>query len=1194
MPERPIPMHDFAHQKPPDEQEAQFRLASLKQSYDSDGRQHLAEPDPALFSVSPHELRERLAADPQLQAQYEQYLENLRQLRREDRAGSDVIGRQPAPLVERILRSMQGGASFDEKLFRDEELDEARRDPEKFTGLLRTVFDRRPAAALQHISRLRGFFTPEEVKSTIYGAAEREPGESLLWVHQFADAFDDTALNAFIEKSFRSDQRNNAVFLFDHADLVQRLRPDLARGILHAVQGKSFVGGITTCIELGLSTPEEARGVLFKLIRDPELYITDRAVVGTYLGFVKSPEDRAQLQAVIAEQLEDTDYLNRFFILDFEMYGAVLGEEWKQSTVEWAALVDPLALLTSPDVAAAYLPPDLFDALALKVFADPTTKLNWWTHAGLLEDEHFAESHRKLLRQRILAEEPSYAILYPDRVLADIPPAEQPSFIRRLLIERPDRLDANLSIIDRLTDFNEEQKVQFARDLLLRSDSMAFLDAARSPLQSEAARLHRIIPPEQMKEFIFQKLELNPGDTFMRLNELRQVLGSDAEVERVVRQFASRNPREVLARFNYCAYLFPMEERVAMVRDLASQHGEAAASTLRWWADSIPRDVARELVLMLGAKYPDALLGRVDEAVAYLAPGEEREQFVRSLVLENPMVAVGMERYLTPVAPAMTRGAIIAAARSDSGRLAYAPKTIADYLKRLETARTIEQRDFVSVEGMVVYQAIHEIRSQGFGEQFLSLQSPGPLTSRQERQLLDDAYCFALANRIAGTRVAEVFPNSPEQLKAELTERVCAFLDARELDADQRERAIESFGGTTPLLLYGVQHAGNSAVMDLLKEVFRQSGRGEYRRWRFGLDQPMENMTEAGLIPAGITAEQLQAWSTDEESDSATSLESSSADVARAIQTILRTNAPDLGSEALLAADPAQATAELKRSIKGIGAQLEVLGKSLKDAPVADRPARQAEITELKRVRDRLLAERDILRLCTLTPEELSQGYLLEGEQQRRSQRIHLFVKGLQSRYPETNNVFGQIERALSQLGGGEQVVQTLVAQDTADLRTSFHIGATPVASCQHYASGGLNEALLGYVAEANTKITTVSNEKRNIIGRRVTRLLSGSDGTPALFLENKYSSSASGAIDQLLLQHVMAKAGRLGVRVYMKNAEGTVTLPGGYRMVPSTEVLSSGGGRAPFVYVDAARGEKSYGMYSIAGIVEIVKQTTE
>ena len=83
-----------------------------------------------------------------------------------------------------------------------------------------------------------------------------------------------------------------------------------------------------------------------------------------------------------------------------------------------------------------------------------------------------------------------------------------------------------------------------------------------------------------------------------------------------------------------------------------------------------------------------------------------------------------------------------------------------------------------------------------------------------------------------------------------------------------------------------------------------------------------------------------------------------------------------------------------------------------------------------------------------------------------------------------------------------------------------------------------MNEALLGYVAEANTKISVIRNEKGNILARRVLRLLELPDGQPALFLEQKYSSTASGAIDKVMLDQIMKKAETMNVRLFVKGED--------------------------------------------------------
>ena len=195
----------------------------------------------------------------------------------------------------------------------------------------------------------------------------------------------------------------------------------------------------------------------------------------------------------------------------------------------------------------------------------------------------------------------------------------------------------------------------------------------------------------------------------------------------------------------------------------------------------------------------------------------------------------------------------------------------------------------------------------------------------------------------------------------------------------------------------------------------------------------------------------------------------------------------------------------------------------------------------------------------------------------KHNQKISKFLDQLAKDHPEMDKMVNNIKKTLGELGAGDQAAQVLEASDVSDLETCFKIGSNPVNSCQDYAGGGMNEALLGYVAEANTKISVIRNEKGNILARRVLRLLELPDGQPALFLEQKYSSTASGAIDKVMLDQIMKKAETMNVRLFVK---GEDQVPDGFTLTKSKEKLESKGGRAPYVYVDAAGGEKKSGKF--------------
>ena len=60
-----------------------------------------------------------------------------------------------------------------------------------------------------------------------------------------------------------------------------------------------------------------------------------------------------------------------------------------------------------------------------------------------------------------------------------------------------------------------------------------------------------------------------------------------------------------------------------------------------------------------------------------------------------------------------------------------------------------------------------------------------------------------------------------------------------------------------------ILHRGDEEINTLLREIYEQAGKDNYKNWRFELDKDIEEVKKEGRLPAGMSKEQLAIWSAD-------------------------------------------------------------------------------------------------------------------------------------------------------------------------------------------------------------------------------------------------------------------------------------------------------------------------------------------
>lgn len=289
---------------------------------------------------------------------------------------------------------------------------------------------------------------------------------------------------------------------------------------------------------------------------------------------------------------------------------------------------------------------------------------------------------------------------------------------------------------------------------------------------------------------------------------------------------------------------------------------------------------------------------------------------------------------------------------------------------------------------------------------------------------------------------------------------------------------------------------------------------------------------------------------------------------------------------------------EIQQRVQQIGKDLHEINLELKNARSTNAQhaiqENMSRKTQKELERKELLRAKTTLRFMTLTAEEISAGAFLEGEQGQRSQPFNKILAELreQSR-PEDQFIYDEVKKLIDQINNVSDEKQNMYCTDSANPKVMLEIGETPVASCQNYDGGSMNECLFDY-SEADTKILVVRNERGNIVARSIFRLLAGSKNIPVLHVERIYSAITSNAIPRVVYTHALNKAREMGIPVVISGKAQTESgnmeearAARGFSLAAVDYTIESTNARAPQVYVDSAGG-RTDGEYELEGLLEI------
>jgi len=500
-------------------------------------------------------------------------------------------------------------------------------------------------------------------------------------------------------------------------------------------------------------------------------------------------------------------------------------------------------------------------------------------------------------------------------------------------------------------------------------------------------------------------------------------------------------------------------------------------------------------------------------------------------------------------------------------------------------------KQLLLAQASTAYQSMALIKSRGVTEQLQTIMKTSNTTNAQSLQLLESV---ATILTISAAASFEGITDS-SQVNSLLIESVAAYIGANINPQAQNDETIS----TAQILgVYMRQHIQSKDHSKLAATLLEQISAGTFNEWKFGSssEQTLQVLKDQGLLPAQLTFEQLKIWSQDETTDMQDTFSIEAETAVKALVGVLYDNETYL-SDALQSDDDVKAAiADIGAKIAEVEKQKQLLRQSA-DTELASRQLLQVqqESEELRRQLSGLQLTEDIQALVKLSADELKAGSLLQQEG-KKSRSIKTITTRLRKNLPSANSfIADQIDSVIDSYSLQTDDVQQMSVSDTSDLITTLRVGVEPVGSCQNYRNGELNTSLIGYT-DPNTKVLVLRNAKGTQVARAIYRMVSDDQGLPALHLDTIYTTDSSDAARRALYTHAAQKAASMGVPLYVSNSSQdhqgvsrTTREIDGVRLQSQPAVrLTSGGSRAPQVYVDAAGGLQNGGVYSLRKLSEL------
>lgn len=1190
---------------------------------------------------SEQERSDALGEKTQFLKDYEQFLQDLRQLRKEQKeqihdAMSGSKENETDTLRERYLRSVSysdklqqralermefsGSYSGIQRLFTDEQIASAKDNETTFLELVQFGIKRSPESLFTNFEILERLLTRESLIATLELLVKIEPFRFVQRFNIFKHLFSEEKQKQLLLTAFGSESGDAARMLYLADQGIAELftiteKRELLLSAAQTTYPKSFEKAkVKEYLQQGCINEDDVRSILLDFIRRDS---DGMQKAFGFLEYFQTDEQKANLRTEVMKAYSPTSNNPDLWSLKYTQ--DVLSDDDRKTIILEFVAEKPDSLGFHFDILEEYLSYDEIQAWVKGAL----NRADWslFQSRGLLkqlvEGNYVSTSDFQDFIKTCIQDKPEESIGMLDLILEHTPDLNPKEMVSDLIL----RVGVTRGLIT-VSEWlpivcpDENEQKEFLRSYIMSENSFVFIRFFNSSYANQP--LKTLFSEEEIRQMAFMQLELGAGDLFSdydALNEIYKLLKTDEELKQFVVAASNLDPSGLIDKLDELAYLFTDDE-ISVIIETHSQNPrgkQTLVENIHKWAKLVDVDFVLSFLDRVENSSAVTILANLDKCLPYITE-EKRQVFLKSLIRHNPAYAIyeisAIQRYL----PDYTQEKMVQMALSDAEIIAFAPRILLGLYKDINNAKDETQRTTFLAQAAEIHMFISAIRAAGLDDSFRRIQALENLPKNREVELLSLFYCYALliekdSERYQPSEIGENIQEISENLFREVGMRIGVD---DEFSTTEMTRFLTTMESPAPFLSYLLQYENSDAHKHLLTGMFISIAHGQYTEWKYGADdeQSFISFKEQKLLPQQLTLDQYRSWRVDEETTLQETLAADANSVSLEIKRTLLQNNNHLQIEALEenGLGPAKLVAEIQKELALVGKNIADARKRLAALRKMDSgdtahttqseiQELEAEILELNQQRTTLIQNRSFLRLANLKPEEIAVGYLLEGaEMKTRDKPISVLIKELQSgANQEALIVLDQVATIFSSFRDQNLEKQNLKCVDSTSPKIMMEIGDRPVASCQNYAHGSHNDCLLGYT-DPNTKILFLTNERGNPVARAIFRLLSTPDGEPVLHIERVYSTTASEGVSRVIYTRAVEKAARMGVRLLtsydspnLQDETGDMTALASFSTKKTSSVLVSEASRAPKVYVDSAGGERSWGRYVIGGNREII-----
>lgn len=1172
--------------------------------------------------------------------EYNEFVTDLRQVRAEQRdhivgelqkiaddapveekraAYLDALEHSP-PLATKAMEKINQltqKVSFDgprpKKVFSDEQIDEVAQNGEKFKQALTQLIIDEPALVFRTSTILEKVASPDEIKTALDTIRESDPKMLLGHID-------------IIMKFYQKDEARDLVLELAEAQPAHALYKILKPTILNLI-GEQEVGrlakkavhegvflpsgyALQECIDKGFISKDEVKKRVFEEF-DAQ---PSNVEIHTYTDGddpILTPDDVQMLADSLYAKVQNEE-LGIFAI----KLTRLLTPEQKQTLFQQRFNKEPTIMAAEyPDMVAQYVDPEIARDAVLQLIADPEQRA-YDRPNMILRNSILTLEDKQTYARELATKDPNLFIINLEFVNGTIGDPLLSEQELSLIVQNAFTVDFENACVH-LSDCAEyfpdpEQLKKIIQDGIAEHPTMQIFR------ESNRATLSKLFTQEEQQE-LFQSIisvkleEVLSGEVSadkININGIINYFGDQA-VKSVVDQLWTGKPEAVVSLLPSVSYLYNKDELTSMVLGIANTPAGGAflMENLYWnsfdtansWHKVVGRETMIQLVQSVSPEHYDSITMLRDRFVKIVGQ-EVASEIALKILNANPALAIADPQFFEMYVPGFEVNSVIETALSDELIMSIAGKYLSEILGRVQKTDRESVRERLLTEASQIYVMLEKQKQAGAIEGAAALRKKFDLNANAERNLFET---YNTIVELGSAEQLETVSSSETTLEVEhiAVQAIAGSLGIEgEITPDQSAKLIEALGRSTPLGLYVTQYRQSAEHVAVLKPMTEALLSGDYESWKFGKPtaENLDTLKQLGLLPSNITEQQYAAWriTTSSERTEAFTVETNA--VMSEVERILSDNELELPSGSMVEATERvevlhSIADELSETGQNIG-KLHQEIKMLRAQPDQEMTKTQidelqSELAELEQVRTEIQIQQDVIQLLSLSEEEIRSGIMrTQGEGKGRPivQALQRLRKNIR---PEARFVSEQLDAVFDSFAAQTGESQTLQIQDTASAQITMEIGELPLASCQNYRNGIMNDSLIGYT-DPNTKVLLLSNEKGNPVARSIFRILSDESGNPVLHAETIYTSDVSDGVARAIYQHALEKAKAIGVPLYIsaesQNEEGHMV---GVRQIdgittePLEASLSSQGSRAPLVYVDSAGGWQKSGKYTISNV---------